>query len=84
MQARDVMTSDVVTVGPDTSAKYAAEIMAGRGFAALPVVDDEQRLVGIIAEADVLRGRLPADPRLHMRRGDDVADRPPPLLVRDC
>jgi CBS domain-containing protein len=77
------MTSDVVTVGPDTSAKYAAEIMAGRGFAALPVLDDEQRLVGIVAEADVLRGRLPADPRLHLRRGDDAADDPPPLLVRE-
>jgi CBS domain-containing protein len=56
--------------------------MADRGCAALPVVDDDQRLVGIVAEADVLRGRLPTDPRLHLRRGDDVADDPPPLLVR--
>jgi CBS domain-containing protein len=37
------MTRDVVTVGPDTSAKYAGEVMAERGFAALPVVDDEGR-----------------------------------------
>jgi CBS domain-containing protein len=76
------MTREVVTVGPDTSAKYAAELMADRGCAALPVVDDDQRLVGIVAEADVLRGRLPTDPRLHVRREDDVADEPPPLLVR--
>ena len=55
MQARDVMTREVMTVGPNTSAKYAAEVMADRGFAALPVVDDELRLVGIVAEADVLR-----------------------------
>jgi CBS domain-containing protein len=82
VQARDVMTRQVVTVGPDTSAKYAAELMADGGFAALPVVDDQQRLVGIVAEADVLRGRLSTDPRLHLRRGDDVADDPPPLLVR--
>lgn len=82
MQARDVMTRDVVTVGPDTSAKYAAEIMAERGFAAVPVVDDDQRLVGIVAEADVLADRMPPDPRLHLRRGSGGADRPPPLLVR--
>jgi len=82
VQARDVMTGDVVTVGPDTSAKYAAELMADRGFAALPVVDGDHRLVGIVAEADVLRGRLPADPRLHLRRGDEEADDLPPLLVR--
>jgi CBS domain-containing protein len=52
VQARDVMTRQVVTVGPDTSTKYAAEVMAERGFAALPVVDDHDQLVGIVAEAD--------------------------------
>ncbi|MGY1631159.1 HPP family protein [Geodermatophilus sp. SYSU D01186] len=80
MQARDVMTRSVVTVGPETSAKYAAEVMAERGFAALPVVDDADRLVGIVAEADVLRDRLPQDPRLHLRRDGD-APAAPALLV---
>jgi CBS domain-containing protein len=82
VQVRDVMTREVFTVGPDTSAKYAAEIMAGRGFAALPVVDDEGLLVGIVAEADVLQDRLPRDPRLHLRRDEEERDAPPPLLVR--
>lgn len=82
MQARDVMTREVVTVGPETSAKYAAELMAERGFAAVPVVDDENRLVGIVAEADVLADRLPPDPRLHLRRDGSDEDTPPALLVR--
>jgi CBS domain-containing protein len=81
VQARDVMTRDVVTVGPDTSVKYAAEVMAERGFAALPVVDDQDRLVGIVAEADVLRDRLPADPRLHARRDRSTPEAPPSVLV---
>jgi CBS domain-containing protein len=82
MQVRDVMTREVVTVGPDTSAKYAAEVMAERGFAALPVVGDDDRLLGIVAEADVLRDRLPTDPRLHLRRDPEAPEHPPPLLVR--
>jgi CBS domain-containing protein len=82
MQVRAIMTREVVTVGPETSAKYAAELMAGRGFAALPVVDDTEHLVGIVAEADVLQGRLPADPRLHARRDEQPVEHPPPLLVR--
>ncbi|WP_198597849.1 CBS domain-containing protein [Blastococcus atacamensis] len=75
------MTSDVVTVGPDTSVKYAAEVMAEHGFAALPVVDDDEQVMGIVAEADVLRDRLPQDPRLHLRRTPEP-DRALPLLVR--
>jgi CBS domain-containing protein len=75
------MTREVVTVGPETSTKYAAEVLAERGFAALPVVDGDDQLVGIVAEADVLRDRLPADPRLHARR-DASAVETPSLLVR--
>jgi CBS domain-containing protein len=82
VQVKDVMTREVFTVGPDTSAKYAAEVMAERGYAALPVVDDDSRLVGIVAEADVLQGRLPPDPRLHLRRDDEGPEHSPPLLVR--
>jgi len=74
------MTQEVVTIGPDTSAKYAAEVMADRGYAALPVVDDDYQVVGIVAEADVLRDRLPSDPRLHLRRTEGP-EQPPPLLV---
>jgi len=75
------MTGDVVTVGPDTPAKYAAEVMAERGFAALPVVDDDGVVIGIVAEADVLRDRLPQDPRLHLFR-ESEARTSPALLVR--
>jgi CBS domain-containing protein len=82
VQVRDVMTGHVVTVGPDTSAKYAGEVMAQRGFAALPVVDVHNRLIGIVSEADVLRGRIPADPRLHLRRQSEERDLGHPLRVR--
>lgn len=80
MRVREVMTTEVVAVRPGTSAKGAAELLAERGFAALPVVDDEDRVLGIVAEADVLRGRLPRDPRLHMRRDADDGT-PPPAQV---
>ncbi|MEU5266594.1 CBS domain-containing protein [Amycolatopsis sp. NPDC021455] len=62
MRARDLMSAPVITVHPWTSAKEAAELLAAHGFTALPVVDDD-RLVGIVTEADLIRGRIPADPR---------------------
>ncbi|ATY11837.1 CBS domain-containing protein [Amycolatopsis sp. AA4] len=60
MRARDLMTSPAETVRPWTSADEAAGILAERGFPALPVVDDDGRLVGIVTEADLGRGRTPA------------------------
>ncbi|HET9138308.1 CBS domain-containing protein [Actinophytocola sp.] len=65
MRAHDVMTSPVVTVEPDTPLKAAAALLAARGFTALPVLDAEERLVGIVTEADLMRGRIPFDPRHH-------------------
>jgi CBS domain containing-hemolysin-like protein len=59
------MTRDVITVGPDSCVEQVATVMAERGFAALPVVDEDDGLVGIVAEAAVLRSglsRRPASP----------------------
>jgi CBS domain-containing protein len=71
MRARDLMTSPVITVNPSTSAKEAAGLLASHGFTALPVVDDDDRLIAIVTEADLIRDRIPRDPRyLH----DDARD----------
>jgi len=66
------MTRDVITVAPDTPVKEVGELLANWGFAAVPVVDVDGLLVGLVAEADILRDRVPHDPRLHLRR--DAAD----------
>jgi acetoin utilization protein AcuB len=49
-----VMTTSVITVGPDRSARDAAELMLDHRIGALPVVDGG-RLVGIVTETDLLR-----------------------------
>jgi CBS domain-containing protein len=63
MRARDIMTSPVVTVRADIPVKEAAALLAARGFTALPVVDGDDRLIGIVTEADLVRDRIPRDPR---------------------
>lgn len=60
------MTSPVITVTPETAIKEAAGILATHGFTALPVVDDEDWLVGIVTEADLMRDRIPWDPRARI------------------
>jgi CBS domain-containing protein len=63
MRARDVMTSPVTTVTPGTTVKEAATLLAANGFTALPVLDDDNRLIGMVTEADLVRDRFPYDPR---------------------
>jgi len=56
----EVMTKDVVTVGPGTSLREAAKIMADRWIRHLPVVDGG-KLVGVLSQRDlagVLAGAL--------------------------
>ncbi|WP_135853116.1 CBS domain-containing protein [Halorussus salinus] len=54
---RTVMTEEVVTVEPDTDFDRILDLLADdeRDINRLPVVDDEGRLLGIVARQDVLR-----------------------------
>src|SRR4051794_32889010 len=71
MLVRDVMTSTVVTVRPDAPLTTVACLLDEHDVTTLPVVDDHQRIVGVISEADVVRDALPPDPaseELHLAR----------------
>jgi CBS domain-containing protein len=54
MRVRDVMSTEVVTVGPDLSVKEAAEMLARCSISGVPVVDDSGEVVGVFSEADIL------------------------------
>ena len=54
MKAIDVMVRDVITIGPDDSIADAAKLIADNDVSALPVVDDDGHLVGIISEGDLM------------------------------
>jgi len=54
MRAMDVMTSEVITVGQNTSVQTVAKLLAERGISAVPVVDRENRVIGMVSEGDLL------------------------------
>jgi CBS domain-containing protein len=51
--ARDMMTEDPVTIGPDASVEEAARLIARKRHNRLPVVE-HGRLVGVVTRVDVL------------------------------
>lgn len=50
----DVMTRDVVTVGEDIPYREIVDLLTERQISAVPVVDQDRRVVGVVSEADLL------------------------------
>lgn len=74
MRVADVMTTEVLTVTPDTSLKQVAEVLTRCGISGLPVVDEERHVLGVVSEADIiLKERRRSRPGLW-RRVFDGAD----------
>ena len=54
MRAMDVMTTEVITVDENATVQTAAWLMAKHGISAVPVVDEDDRLIGMVSEGDFL------------------------------
>ena len=52
---REVASTDLVTIDPEQSLDEALRLMAQRQVRRLPVVEEDGRLVGVLAQADVAR-----------------------------
>ena len=84
LTVRDVMCEDVAVVRPSTPFKEVARVLADRGVSALPVLDENDRLAGVVSEADLLykeeygsedaRFRLLASPDERAARSKASAD----------
>jgi len=59
MHAQDVMTTAVMSIRPDATVRTAAQMMLKHRVSALPVIDANNRLVGIISEGDLVRRSSP-------------------------
>ncbi|WP_175408334.1 CBS domain-containing protein [Streptomyces sp. TRM64462] len=53
----DLMTPEAVAVRPGTAFKEIARLLDEYGITAVPVVDEDERPVGVVSEADLLRRR---------------------------
>lgn len=55
MRARDIMTKTVQIAGATTPVRKIAQAMVRHRISAIPIVDKERRIIGIVSEADLLR-----------------------------
>jgi CBS domain-containing protein len=50
----EVMTPNPITVKPETPLQEAIKLLAEKRISGLPVVDDQQKLVGVISDTDLM------------------------------
>lgn len=58
LAVRDVMSDQPRTIGPETALKDAARMLIRTGLGALPVVDEDGRVIGMVSEREVIRHLL--------------------------
>ena len=64
MIAANVMTTNVIAVRDDATVREVAELLVTAGISAVPVVDSQGRLAGIVSEGDLLRNaQIETEPR---------------------
>lgn len=77
MLVSDVMIREVVTATPDTALAEVADTLVKERLRAIPVIDDEHRVLGILTDRQVMTHFLPA-------LEDPDADRPDrPRVIRE-
>jgi CBS domain-containing protein len=55
MRAKDIMVTEVITVGPQASVRDVAKLLLSNRISAVPVVNEHGELIGIISEGDLAR-----------------------------
>lgn len=59
LKAKDIMTKDVCSVMPDTGVEELGRLFVEKGISAMPVLDEEGRLQGIVSETDLVEQDKP-------------------------
>lgn len=55
VKVSEVMTKNVITISPEVTIEEAAKVMIHKKVGCLPVVKDNNKLIGLITETDVLQ-----------------------------
>jgi CBS domain-containing protein len=68
----EVMTAHPITVSPQTPLSDAIKIIAEKRISGMPVVDDNNRLVGVISESDLMWKETGVEPPPYIMILDSV------------
>ena len=54
LKAKDVMSKEIITISPGATLADAVELLLAKEISGMPVVDNSEKMIGIISEKDIL------------------------------
>ncbi len=69
MLAKDIMTPNVITIAPSLGVEEIAQLLLSCNISGVPVVDAEDRLIGLVSEGDLAWPRTSKQPSPAPRHG---------------
>lgn len=76
LYAKHLMTSDPICIAPEQSAHEVSELLIQKGFHHLPVVDENNLLIGILSDRDLLRSRtLTSNDSIDLKVSDIMSNK---------
>ena len=69
---KDVMVANPITVKPDDSVETVLKLLSEKHISGLPVIDDEEKVVGVVSEADLLFKEKPIRMPLYLTFLDSI------------
>lgn len=74
--ARDIMSRKVLAVSPDTSVEEISKLLVTHRISGVPVVDREDKVMGVVSESDIIFREIRHEPRLLEKLGDIILPEP--------
>jgi acetoin utilization protein AcuB len=75
VEVQEMMVKNPITIAENDTIEDATELMLDRGVSNLPVVTNDNELVGIITETDILKGFVKATKRIRALSNPQIAMR---------
>lgn len=69
MKVKEIMKTDIIKIKKGTSLKEAAKILSENKISGAPVIDEKNRLIGIISEKDIFRALYPDYQEFYLATG---------------
>lgn len=84
MYVKDVMTKEVITVHENDTVEKCANILSTKNLSGLPVVDDNNKVIGIVTEGDLIKraSRIEGPPVLEVLGGIFYLETPDKFMKR--